>query len=91
MIIVQLIKGSPHNLQVVEVCEEDRAIFYNHYLLQVRPTSYDSGAVAAAMATDGVEETPQVYLDPGHMVQLDTYTCTHGPGARLHGEKITAS
>ncbi len=57
---------------------EDKVLSYSFYLLQVMPSTFDGG--------DSLDDCPQAYLRPGHMVQLDPFICTHGPGARLHGK-----
>lgn len=83
---------------VVEVRDEDRNVVFNHYLLQVKPAMYDgtslpapSPSTSANVTSSGeaLEDTPQVYMEAGHLMQLDTYACTHGPSAKLHDFAVT--
>lgn len=78
--------------------DEDRNVVFNHYLLQVKPAMYDgtslpapSPSTSANVTSSGeaLEDTPQVYMEAGHLMQLDTYACTHGPSAKLHGNYMT--
>ncbi len=66
--------------QIVEVYERDRGVGYNHFLLEVLPSTHD------AQVSDALDDIPQVYLRPGHLLQLDTFICTHGVGAQLYSK-----
>ena len=70
--------------QVVEVEEsESKGIVYKHYLLQVSASVFD----AAGEEVQVEEEQPQqAYMRPGHLLQLDTFLCTHSNGSAIHGE-----
>ena len=67
--------------QIVEVYERDKGVGYNYYLLQVSSTVYD------VSLGDGLEEGPQAFLRPGHMIQLDSFICTHGATAKLYSKQ----
>ena len=73
-----------------------RQLQYNYYMLNVEPSSTPEGnapTVTPSSTPAGVndhgsggESLQAVYVKAGHMMQLDTFACTHGPSARIHGE-----
>ena len=75
-------------MQIVEVEESEcKGIHYKHYLLQVSPSVFDS-AGEEVQVVDEEQPPQQAYLRPGHLLQLDTFLCTHSIGSALYGMYI---
>ena len=51
-----------------------RCVAYKYYLLQVQASSYEDAT------PEEQESLPKLYLKPGHLVELDEFSCTHGSG-----------
>ena len=57
------------------------SVGFNYYLLHVSATGFEGGASEG----EGTEESTGVYMKAGHLIQLDSYLCTHGPCSQLQG------
>ena len=67
--------------QVVEAFDTPRRnVDYNFYLLQVTAAHFEP--------TEGdiLVDVPKLYLQAGHLAQLDKFLCTHGAFAAVHGK-----
>ena len=72
--------------QVVEAYESDwMSVGFNHYLMHVQSAGFEGGVLEG----EATEDSPSVYLNAGHLMQLDTCLCTHGPCSQLQGQTTT--
>ncbi|KAI0224051.1 Mediator of RNA polymerase II transcription subunit 14 [Lamellibrachia satsuma] len=78
-IFVKLAKQSDYYM-VVEAYESDwMSVGFNHYLMHVQSAGFEGGVLEG----EATEDSPSVYLKAGHLMQLDTCLCTHGPCSQL--------